>query len=141
MRAACTLLLLTLAACAGDETKDTDTDGGGATFTAVYDTVLNPTDTQKPSCELAGCHAAPSSNGMELDGRDNAYASLVDVDSEFATGEVLVIPGDADNSYLVKKLEGASGITGDPMPPPFGGIDPADVQLVRDWIDAGAADD
>ena len=51
-----------------------------------------------------------------------------------------MIPGNANNSYLVMKLEGAASITGLRMPrngPPF--LTDAQVQMIRAWITAGAA--
>ena len=42
--------------------------------------------------------------------------------------------GDAANSYLIKKMEGASDIEGDVMPP-SGSIDQARANRVRRWID------
>lgn len=134
MRVALTLATLGLVACTGDDGKD-DNTGVGSDVSWSED--VHPY--LAGSCGVAGCHGAPTVNGMEIDADPAvAYAALVDADSEFATGEVLVIPSDSDGSYVVMKLEGASGITGDPMPPPFGGEDPADIQMVRDWIDAGA---
>jgi hypothetical protein len=59
-----------------------------------------------------------------------AYDSLVD-------GTFLVIPGDPDGSYLVQKMRGDSGIDGDPMPPTAGATD-AQIDVVVDWIAAGA---
>lgn len=138
------LATLALAACGGDTdtttpTDTTETDGTTETgtttttptFQAVYDDVL------KPSCAVVGCHAAGSGNGMELSD-SGAYAALVNAPSAIATGEILVIPNDADGSYLIKKLEGANDILGNEMPPPFGGQPASDIQMIRDWIAAGA---
>lgn len=113
----------------GDGTTPTD---GAPTFTEVY-AVL------EPSCAISTCHAVGSGNGMELDDA-GAYDALVDAPALGAPGQTLVVPSDPDGSYLVQKLEGTTGIAGAPMPPPFGGQDPADVQLIRDWIAAGALD-
>jgi hypothetical protein len=53
---------------------------------------------------------------------------------------VRVVAGDPDASYLVRKIEDAVGIQGTAMPP--GNPLSADqVQLVRDWIAAGALND
>ncbi|MEQ1502607.1 MAG: hypothetical protein ABMB14_10265 [Myxococcota bacterium] len=136
MRAVWLAAWIGLAGCdGGTTTKDT---GGGTsdapTFTRVNDEVL------KPSCAISACHAAGTTAPLEL-AAGSEHAALVGVDSEDAPGEVLVVAGDADASYLVAKLEDAAGIAGSPMPPPFGGLDPADIQLIRDWIDAGALDD
>ncbi len=49
-----------------------------------------------------------------------------------------VKPGDPANSYLVQKLEGAAGITGERMP--LGGpfLDQATIDKVKSWIASGA---
>ena len=66
-----------------------------------------------------------------------SYDALVGVESAAAPGEILVVPGDADSSYLVAKLEGADGIVEDQMPP--GSSLSADVIAgIRTWIDDGA---
>lgn len=122
--------------CSGGD-KDTGDETGGAdaaTFSAVRDDVLIP------SCGLVSCHAEGSPNGMVLV-PGSEYEALVNVAAMAAPSETLVIPNDPDGSYLIKKIEGAPGIVGTPMPPPFGNLDPAQIQLIRDWIAAGAAND
>ncbi|MFO1427395.1 MAG: hypothetical protein U1F11_10595 [Steroidobacteraceae bacterium] len=49
-----------------------------------------------------------------------------------------VLPGDAANSYLIQKLQGAAGITGARMP--FGGpyLDQATIGQITSWIASGA---
>jgi hypothetical protein len=46
---------------------------------------------------------------------------------------------DADNSYLIQKLEGAAGISGARMP--LGGpfLDQATIDQIKSWITSGAA--
>lgn len=54
---------------------------------------------------------------------------------------MLVIPGDADNSYLMRKIMGESCDDGEPMPPPDAiefQISDAQIQILRNWIEAGA---
>jgi len=123
------LMMLALIAC-GD--KDADT-AGEPTFTNVQATAL-------VSCGISStCHTAAGAAGLSLD-EDVAYSELVDVESSTASGEILVIPGDADGSYLVRKLEEAADIVGDPMPPDAP-LDASAIALVREWIDAGAPND
>ena len=117
-------------ACAGS--KDTDTGASEPpSFAVVRDDVL------LLSCGFSSCHGG-GAGGLTLD-EAGAYDALVDVESTAAAGEIHVIPGDPDNSYLIKKLEAAPDIVDDPMPPPLGGQDPADIELIRAWIAAGAA--
>ena len=102
-------------------------------FSTVYEEVL------MPSCAFSSCHGG-GAGGLDLSTEDEAYDSLVDVESEVAAGWIRVVPGSADDSYLVAKMEGADGISGDTMPP-GSVLDEEITQRVRDWIDAGAARD
>jgi hypothetical protein len=121
MRAAFLGVALSAWACA---------DAPAPAFAEVQTEVLNK------SCAFSSCHgAAQGTGGLKLDGTDADYERLVGVAS--STGEPLVDPSNADGSYLVAKIEGAVGITGDVMPP-GGALDDAALQLVRDWIDGGA---
>jgi len=55
------------------------------------------------------------------------------------TGALRVIPGDADSSYLIQKLEGTAGIAGRQMPfngPPY--LTSGQLQIIRRWIAIGA---
>jgi hypothetical protein len=49
-----------------------------------------------------------------------------------------VAPGDADASYLVQKLEGTAAVGGQ-MPVGSPPLDQATIDIVRAWIDSGAA--
>ena len=118
--------------CSGD---GDDTDAVAPTFTEVRDDILIP------SCGFTTCHGG-GEGGLTIAAEDPGavYSALVDAPSFALPDEVLVIPGDAENSYLVKKVEGAVGIDGDPMPAPFG-LDEDRAADIRAWIDAGANDD
>ena len=121
---------------------------GPATLTDVQ------TDVFDRSCGFSSCHGSTAGAG-ELDlTAGHAHASLVGVvpagvdntDPDLpagvdVSGEILVIPGDPDNSYLMKKLAGADGINGAAMPEGSPPIDPKLVDEIASWIEAGAADD
>jgi hypothetical protein len=71
-----------------------------------------------------------------------SYNALVSANSVAKPGEVLVIPGSPDASYLVKKLEGDGSIVGKRMPrngPPY--LTSGQVLVIRRWIQAGAKND
>jgi hypothetical protein len=88
------------------------------------------------SCASSSCHGhGAAEGGLDLS-KDAAYTSLVGVTA--TTGDTLVVPGDADASYLVWKLEDRPEITGDPMPQTGGLLPDDEVALVRAWIDGGA---
>ena len=94
-----------------------------------------------PRC--TSCHdGSQPANGF-LPGAMNlnagaSFANLVNVASQQQPSVLRVVPGNPDASYLVRKLEGAPGITGQRMP--FGGpfLDAAAIAQVRAWIAAGA---
>ena len=80
-------------------------------FSSIQQTIFSASDSSaRLSC--VGCHSdqgrAPASNLVLLEGR--WYQQLVGRASLGKPGATLVIPGDPDNSYIVKKLEGASDI-------------------------------
>jgi hypothetical protein len=73
---------------------------------------------------------------------DLAYASLVSVASRGKAGAVRVIPGDANNSYVVQKLEGAPGIVGERMPRTGGPyLTEGQLTIIKRWIATGANND
>jgi methionine-rich copper-binding protein CopC len=101
-----------------------------ATFQSIQDNVFTPICTH--------CHSgAAAPQGLQLDA-GHSYALLVGVPSSEASGVQRVKPGDPGNSYLVQKLEGASGIVGARMP--FGGpyLPQSTIDIIRQWITDGA---
>ncbi len=103
-------------------------------------TMLPPTfssiQTSWLTSRCSGCHGSSGSAGLSLTSA-NAYSSLVGVGSTRKEGAVLVIANDPDNSYFLQKLEGAPDIVGRRMPNSRGMSD-EQIQMVRDWIAAGA---
>lgn len=138
----CALPLVTLTGC--DE-KLSDLTGPtpnlAPTFSSIQREIFS---TQDASGRLActQCHTnvgrTPAAGLNLLEGA--AYAALVGRPSVNNPGAVFVIPGDPDNSYLVKKLEGAPGIVGLRMPRnngPF--LTEGQMLVIRRWIQEGAA--
>jgi hypothetical protein len=109
-------------------------------FSSIQRTIFNVTDSSgRLAC--VQCHTdqgrTPASGLTLLEGR--AYQQLVGRASLGRPGAVLVVPGDPDNSYLVKKLEGTD-IAGQRMPRgngPF--LTEGQMIVIRRWIRDGAA--
>ena len=54
------------------------------------------------------------------------------------SGSMRVVPGDPDRSYLVRTIEGASGIAGQRMPINGPYLTSEQIAMVRQWIAQGA---
>jgi hypothetical protein len=95
------------------------------------------------SQRCVGCHTdvgRPAPMGLVLlEGR--AHANLVGVAATGKAGAIRVVPGDPENSYVIHKLEGRAGISGQRMP--FNGTPLTDGQIVviKRWIELGARND
>ncbi len=124
---------------ASDPTPDTRTitvEGGGgggeATFSAVQSQIFTA------SCAFSGCHGGASpAQGMNLSA-GQAYAAIVNVSSNQRPSLDRIEPGDPDNSYLLRKVNGGPDIAGSRMPLGGAQLSQALRDLLRDWIQAGA---
>ncbi|GMV06575.1 MAG: hypothetical protein AMXMBFR53_28510 [Gemmatimonadota bacterium] len=138
------LLALALAACGGgDSPVAPGGDGGGPGGSGSpggdspkadpsFASDIVPIFTRL-GCTAGGCHGAPVQAGLNL--ASSPYTNLVSVAST-QTGELRVIPGNANDSYLVKKLEGRAS-QGERMP--VGGqIGATDLANIKNWINQGA---
>jgi len=130
---------------AGCDEKLSDLTGAtpnlAPTLTSIQKEIFSTQDSSgRVSCTQ--CHTnvgrTPAGGLNLVDG--SSYAALVGSPSVQKPGEIFVIPGDPDNSYLVKKLEGTAGIVGLRMPRnngPF--LTEGQMLVIRRWIREGAA--
>lgn len=119
---------LALVACDAGEVDSAEPEG--ATLARVQAEVFDA------SCAFSTCHGAASpAGGLDLR-PENAHAALVNVPA--STGDVLVVPGDPDASYLVAKVTPGAEIEGEPMPVGQDGLDDERLELLRGWIADGA---
>lgn len=123
-------------------------DSGGSdepagTFTEIHEMLFPPTTNAR--CDF--CHSMPASdisNGNLSTGttQDSAYAALINQVSTSSRcgGKKLVVPYHPEDSLLLDKMQGTPSC-GDRMP--LGGMALSDTELevVRSWIAAGAAND
>ena len=120
---------------------------GGATWDQVYDSLITG-----QSCTV--CHNASGTGVtqglLDLSDKATAYAAMFDVATMGTgggttdckdSGTKRIAPGDPDNSNLLNKITGMHGadpVCGMPMPAVGGVSDTAVIDLVREWIAAGA---
>lgn len=108
-------------------------DGILPTLSSIQDKILTP------GCATAGCHKGKvPSQGLDLT-QGMSFANMVNVDSVQRPGIALVAPGDADNSYLIQKIEGTAA-SGGIMPVRGGPLTANQILTIRQWIDGGALD-
>jgi mono/diheme cytochrome c family protein len=87
----------------------------------------------------SGCHTGPQSgvlpSGLDLTSKVQSAGSLINVASVENPALKRVLPNDANNSYLIKKLEGTAGTQ-----MPLGGqpLSAATIAQIRTWITNGA---
>ena len=105
----------------------------GVTLDDLQSTVFGP------SCGFSGCHSGSSAPfGLSLDSADNSFQNLVGVASGQQSNLMRVMAGNAENSYLIHKLEGRPSISGLQMPRNGTPLSTALIQNVKDWINNGA---
>lgn len=93
------------------------------------------------TCARMGCHTGVNP-AEELDLRaGRAHAALVGVTAvQCGDSRARVAPGNPDSSYLIDKLTGVDLCAGTAMPK-GSPLARAEIQLIRDWVAAGARDD
>jgi hypothetical protein len=114
------------------------------TWASIFECVIRP--------KCVACHSEEQpvfleASALDLSTAQVGYDALVDMPGAGAEcdGEgTLVVPGDADASLLIHKLEVRHDATievcGDGMPtPPLAPVPQAQIDVIRAWIDAGAA--
>jgi len=111
------------------------------TLSSIQAEIFDQTDgTGRRACVT--CHAGPQPPaGLALTA-GSSHGSLVGQPSSLKPGAIRVVPGDPDASYLVQKLEGATGIVGARMP--FTGgpyLTDGQMRIIRRWIELGARND
>ena len=133
------LLVAGLTACGGDSptaptTTPTAPTGGGDTLMPT----LSSIQTLVFNASCVDHHGENNVDG-DLDLTDGmSYAELVNMPSFQVPALDLVEPSDAENSYLIHKLEGRAGIVGTQMPPAAQPLTTAQIDVIKQWITNGA---
>jgi hypothetical protein len=136
-----------IAACAG-EGPSSGGGGGGPKCTPQVDPAAAPTYAANiqplydKACAVAGCHVGvPPAQFLDLSA-GKSYKQTINRKSTEIRSFVLVKPGDADVSYLFKKIRGDPDISGVLMPQgcpgaPLRGaacLNNDEIDAIRTWI-------
>jgi len=119
----------------GDFVVEFEVQGLQPSLASIQNNIFTPT------CSVAGCHSGPPGPnlpaGMDLSSAAASFSSLINIASFQEPTIFRVAVNDADNSYLIHKLEGTSA-QGSRMPEGGPFLDQATIDVVRLWIDSGA---
>lgn len=133
------MLATTVAACgdSGTGPRENPDNNGNAraivadpSFANVIQEIFN-----RKGCAASSCHGSFEAAALNLTA-GNAYANLVNVTATQAA-VARVIPGNANDSYLVVKLEGRQSF-GQQMPLGGSALDNIDLTNIKNWINQGA---
>lgn len=133
------VLSLILWGCGGDSNPSSpddnnDTPIADVSFSAEVLPIL-----ALAGCAASDCHGDAKRAGMSLIASE-AYDNLVDVNSTEVPSLKRVLPGDAENSYMVVKIEGRQSFGSRMPPPPRAALSSRNIRVIRTWIDEGAQD-
>jgi uncharacterized protein (TIGR03118 family) len=105
---------------------------GSMTLAALQSSVFTP--------KCSGCHTGIGATlpGAQNLSDGNSFAALVGVASIEQPALKRVLAGDAANSYVIQKLEGAATITGVRMPAGGPYLDQPTIDQIKTWINNGA---
>jgi mono/diheme cytochrome c family protein len=125
------------AGCGGSSpgTAPGPTPGGGTPLQPTLSSIQQQIFGQCTACHTTAGRT-PEAGLSLLPGA--SHANLVNVASTTNPGGIRVIPGNPDNSILIRKLEGTPGTLGERMPlnGPF--LSAAQIAVIRQWITNGA---
>jgi hypothetical protein len=79
------------------------------------------------------CHGFASPPGL--------YGELVGAPATDGCGGIVVVPGSLEKSYLLRKLTGIGMCPKTQVMPPGGKLPAMQIQIIADWICAGARND
>ena len=131
---------LQLSACAPGTGEGLDSNGnpitpGSQPIPLSADFVSIQANIFTPNCALSGCHSGNTAPlGLRLD-TASSYAAIYGQDSSQVPVLKIIAPLDADNSYLVRKIEGNAGTR---MPLDLPALTTDKIQAIRDWVNNGA---
>jgi len=90
-------------------------------------------------CHIEGGLANLSGSNLFLD-EGNVIATGVNQSSTQVNALTLIVPGDADASYLFEKVSQSNPTSGSRMPTFGASLTSEELGLLRDWINQGAND-
>jgi hypothetical protein len=150
VRGGIAIVMLVIAGCGAGDGQGLDQNGqppgsasGGGGSLAPPVPGLAPTlasiqtNVLSVNCAVPGCHGgAAAQQGLRMD-PGFSYGNLVNVASPRDPNLIRIIPGDPNNSFIIRKLEGTQPL-GDRMPQGGPYLPQSTIDVIRQWIANGA---
>jgi hypothetical protein len=136
LSASAVLLLLLVPGCEHESTLVTPTTLEPK-LSSIQSNIFSTT------CAVSGCHLGASAPlGLDLSA-GSSFAKLVGVPSGQVPALKRVDPSKPDDSYLIAKIEGNAKMLAGTQRMPFGraALSAEQINAIRQWISAGAAND
>jgi hypothetical protein len=145
------IVALALAACGAGSGEGLDQNGqalggsgsgGGGNFAPPVQGLAPTLDSIQANvfsvnCAVPGCHGgAAAQQGMRLD-PGFAAGNLISIASPRDANLIRVIPGNPNDSFIIRKLEGTQTL-GDRMPQGGPYLPQSTIDVIRQWIQDGA---
>ena len=126
----------------GDTNGDGNGDGNGDNGDSQPTVTLTElkTDIFTPRCGVTGCHAGGTPSGNMSMEANSIAQEIINVDAASDANFKRIVPGDPENSYIIKKLRGDDGIVGSQMPLSGGSLTDEQIGKIITWIEEGAQD-
>ena len=87
-----------------------------------------------PRCTASTCHSQPNpAAGLDFTAA-NLAQEVIDRPAQQCSGQVIVVPGDPDGSYLIHKVSDAQPPCGDRMPVAQAALSAGDISCLRTWV-------
>ncbi|HHX43332.1 MAG TPA: hypothetical protein GX714_05005 [Chloroflexi bacterium] len=128
------VLVVGIAACGSRAPQEGDASEAPPVEDEAIDAFEPVVAILEASCTTAACHSASRAAGDLVLSSDVAEANLVNVPSSQQDGATLVIPGDAEGSYLMAKLRGDDAIRGSRMPIGDAPLSEEEMGIIAEWI-------
>ena len=129
---------LALSSCTNKITRPT---GGGPPGMKMAVTPDSVQSIFTANCALANCHLGSDAPFGEQLQAGSSYESTVGVPSSEQPSLLRIEPGNAADSYLVRKIDGDPRITGQQMPLGAPPLSNSLRDVIRNWVDQGALPD
>lgn len=134
------LLAVLIAACEAGSGEGLDSNGNPVNTPSIplADNIASiQANIFTPNCALSGCHSGAAPQQGLLLGPTASFSNIVSQPSTEVPTLNLIEPGNPDNSYLIRKVEGTASV-GQQMPRNLPPLSNEKLQALRSWVSNGA---